>query len=54
MTQETTKETEQYLQNKSFDPEFQVETAELLGHDLANNVLRRVAVNSSGYLKVVV
>ena len=52
--QPTTTDTPQYIQNKSFDPEFQVETAELLGHDLANNVLRRVAVDSSGYLKVVV
>ena len=52
MSQEITKDTEQYILNKSFDPDFNVSTAELLGHDSVNSVLRRIQVDASGNLKI--
>ena len=50
--QEVTKDTGQYIKNKSFDPTFQVETVELLGHDSTNNILRRIQVTDTGNVKV--
>jgi hypothetical protein len=40
------------MQNMGFDPDFQVSQIELLGHDSAGGVLRRVQVDSSGNLKI--
>lgn len=50
MSQETTKDTEQYIGNKSFDPTFQLEQVILMGYDSTNNVMRPIAVDSSGNL----
>ena len=50
--QQVTKDSEQYISNKSFDPTYQVEVALLVGEDSINNVLRRVQVDASGNLKV--
>ena len=47
-------ESEQVIYNKSFDQDFNVIAIEALGHDSVNNVLRRIAVTSTGALKVVV
>jgi len=49
-----TLETEQTIQNMSYDPEFEVLQAEVLGHDSVNNVLRRIQVDSSGNIKVAI
>ena len=43
-------QTVQELQNRGFDPTFDVPTAEILGYDAAGNALRRIAVNSDGSL----
>jgi len=44
--------TEQEIQNLSFDQDYDVLVAELLGTDGTN--LTRIAVDSSGYLKVTI
>ena len=51
--QPTTKESEQELANKSFDPVFNVEIVEAVGFDSVNNVLRPIAVDDTGKLKLV-
>jgi hypothetical protein len=38
----------------SYDPEFEVLQAEILGHDSGSNVLRRIQVDSSGNIKVAI
>jgi pyruvate dehydrogenase complex dehydrogenase (E1) component len=48
--QQDTKDTEQSLINRSYDPTYNMEVALLVGEDAP--VLRRVQVNSSGYIKV--
>ncbi len=53
MGQNVTKETEQAISNKSFDPTYQVEIVKLLGYDADVGVLRPIAVDSSGQIKVV-
>ena len=50
----TTEETEQAIQNMSYDPEFEVLQAEVLGHDTSGSVLRRIQVDSSGNIKVAI
>ena len=50
MSQNITTDTEQYMQNKSFDPTFGLQTVELIGYDVVNNEMRRVAVNTQGQL----
>jgi hypothetical protein len=52
MSQSVTHKTPQYMQNESFDPDFNLQTFELLGHDSANATMRRVQVDSSGNLKI--
>jgi hypothetical protein len=52
MAQSDTESTEQYLINRSYDTDYNVEVALLVGEDTANSVLRRVQVDSNGYLKV--
>jgi len=52
MTQQQIKDTPQEMQNMGFDPTFQVAQIELLGHDSANSVLRRIQVDDSGNLKI--
>lgn len=47
-----TKETEQGLQNMSFDETFQVTQVELLGYDKDAGVLRRIKVDATGQLKI--
>ena len=47
-----TENTEQYMQNLSFDKEFDVPVVEILGHDNTNSVLRRIQVDANGYVKV--
>lgn len=49
---EVTKDTEQYISNKSFDPTFGVEMVKGLGYDSSSGVLRPIACDSNGYLKV--
>lgn len=39
---------EQYILNRSFDPEFNVLAVELLGHDTQTNALRRIRVDNNG------
>jgi len=48
----TTKETEQKIENQSFDEEFDIQVIELLGYDYDNAVLRRISVDSSGKIKL--
>ena len=45
-------QTVQELQNRGFDPSFDVPTAEILGYDDGNNALRRIAVDANGKLEV--
>jgi len=52
MSQRQTLDTPQEMQNMGFDPTFQVAQIELLGHDSANSVLRRIQVDDSGNLKI--
>ena len=47
-----TKQTEQEIQNLSYDKTFDVLAVEMLGYDGTNLV--RVAVDTNGYLKVTV
>lgn len=51
MSQEITKDTTQYIANKSFDPTFGVSMVEAVGYDSVNGVMRPVAVDSSGQIK---
>ena len=44
-------QTPQELQNRSFDPTFDVAASEILGYDAAGGALRRIAVNSDGQLE---
>jgi hypothetical protein len=44
-------QTVQELQNRGFDPTFDVPTAEILGYDDGNNALRRIAVDANGKLE---
>ena len=53
MAQNDTKLTEQYIANRSFDPTFNVEMVEGLGYDSVNGVLRPIACDDTGQLKVV-
>lgn len=46
-----TKYSPQEMQNSGFDDVFGVPTVELLGYDSGNNVLRRLAVDSSGKIQ---
>jgi len=48
----TTEDSEQKIQNLSFDTDFNVPVVLALGHDNTNAVLRRIQVDDSGYLKV--
>lgn len=48
-----TKRTPQEMQNQGFDETFGMPTVELVGYDSTNNVIRRVAVDSSGRLATV-
>lgn len=48
-----TENTEQYIENKSFDETFQINTTEMIGYDSDNNVLRRIGVDANGYLEIV-
>lgn len=50
----TTTDTEQYMANKSFDPDYQVEMVEVVGYDAVNGVLRPILVTNTGLLKVTV
>ena len=52
MSQGVTTDTEQYISNKSFDETFQIEIAEGVGYDSASGVLRPIACDANGYLKV--
>jgi hypothetical protein len=52
MAQNDTKDTEQYMINRSYDPDYNVEAVLLVGEDSTNGVLRRLKVNSSGELEV--
>jgi hypothetical protein len=52
MAQNEVTDTEQYIANRSYDPTFDVQTAEGLVYD--GTVLRRVAVDANGYLKVTI
>lgn len=52
-TGNVTKYSIQSIQNQSFDASFGVLSVELLGYDTTNNVLRRLAVDSSGLVGVV-
>ena len=52
MAQETTKESEQAIMNKSFDPTYNVEQVEGVGYDGDASVLRPIAVDANGKLKV--
>jgi len=45
-------QTPQELQNRSFDPTFDVAASEILGYDDGNNVLRRIAVDADGKLEI--
>ena len=45
-----TKETEQYIENQSFDEKFNVRVVEMLGYDGTN--LRRLSVTSAGSLNI--
>ena len=47
-----TEKTPQYIQNLSFDKDFDVPAAELIGYDSDAGVLRRVKCNSDGELEV--
>jgi hypothetical protein len=47
-----TKFSEQEVANQSFDTEFGVQAVELLGHNVANNDLRRVAVDDNGNFNI--
>jgi len=51
-TAHKTEKTEQYIDNLSYDKDFNISTMELLGHDTDNNVLRRIQVDDSGNLKI--
>jgi len=42
------KNTEQHIQNKSYDQEFEVTAIEMLGHDPASSVLRRISTSQRG------
>jgi hypothetical protein len=53
MAQEVTKNSEQEIMNQSFDPTFNVQLVEGLGYDSVNLVLRPLAVDDQGQLKVV-
>ena len=44
-------QTPQELQNRSFDPTFDVAASEILGYDADGEVLRIIAVNSDGQLE---
>ena len=46
----STKHTEQAIQNRSFDEEFNIATREIVGYDGAN--LQRIKVNTDGKLQV--
>jgi hypothetical protein len=50
MAQQETTDTDQYLLNKSFDPDFDLLMVEVMGFDGAN--MRRLLVNTSGRLQV--
>lgn len=50
MSQETTKDSVQFIKNKSFDPTFQVSMVEAVGYD--GSVLRPLAVDATGQLKL--
>ena len=47
-----TENSEQYIENLSYDRDFNVSALELLGHDSTNNVLRRIQVDANGQVKV--
>lgn len=49
-----TAKSEQEVENLSFDIEFNINVAELLGYVSATEILTRVAVDTNGYLKVTI
>ena len=50
--QDTTKDSEQAVMNKSFDPTYQTQQVEILGYD--SGVLRPIAVTDTGLVKVTI
>ena len=53
MAQGVTVDHEQHIDNKSFDPTYQLQQVVILGYDAVNGVLRPVSVDATGELQVV-
>ncbi len=52
MSQNVTKDTTQYIKNKSFDSTYQTSQVEAVGYDSAGGVLRPIATDANGQIKL--
>lgn len=48
-----TKESEQNIENQSFDEEFSIQVIEMMGYSSATNIPTRISVTSAGSLNVI-
>ncbi len=54
MAQPITKDTEQYISNKSFDSDYNLEIVKGMGYSSDDTDYRPIAVDSNGKLKVTI